>query len=166
MIVFARSLSVLFLALLMWAVWRAARLCRTERRTARTGTEAVVSPPDAVEERAIVSVRRWLDGLRALFVVSGIVVLMAHGYWSFFVSGPLLQSESYARYKRLYDQRHRRLEEIGLRGWIFDRRKQELDDSSSQQRQSSAAERRRIEESLLAGYRLEATAFCCHLFQP
>lgn len=162
MIVFARYLSLVFLVLLVLAVWRAALLCwaerrRTERPTPQPGAGA--SPADPVKttlSSLSASVTRWLNGLRAVFIVSGIAVLIAHGYWAFFVSGPLGESESYMRSKRLYDQRNRRLEEIGLRGWIFDRRKKELDESSSGRRQGSAAERIRIEEeSLLAGYRLE-----------
>lgn len=162
MIVLARYLSLLFLALLVLAVWRAALLCwaerrRAERPTPQPGADEGVWPTEGAKTRlssSSISVTRWLNGLRALFVVSGIVVVVAHGYWAFFVSGPLGESESYTRFKRLYDQRNRRLEEIGLRGWIFDRRKKELDESGP--RQGSAAERMRIEEdSLLAGYRLE-----------
>src|ERR1041384_5291589 len=68
-----------------------------------------------------VSASRWLRYFRILFVGLCITVLGFHAYWAFFTEGPLGEDEAYRTMKDSRDQRNRRLQEAGLRGWVFDR---------------------------------------------
>lgn len=61
---------------------------------------------------------RWI-GLIACLFYAGLIGM--HGHWSFFAAGPLAENEAFVQQQQRRDMRHRRIEEIGLRGWIFDR---------------------------------------------
>jgi penicillin-binding protein A len=67
------------------------------------------------------SASRWLRYFRTGFILLCIAVLGFHAYWAFFTEGPLGEDEAFRTMKASRDQRNRRLQEAGLRGWVFDR---------------------------------------------
>lgn len=69
-----------------------------------------------------VAANRWLSVMRFIFVALAIGVIGFHAYWAFFTAGPLSVDNDYVTLRNSRDQRNRRLQEAGLRGWVFDRK--------------------------------------------
>lgn len=65
---------------------------------------------------------RWLRVWQTVFVIFALAVFGFHSYWAFFAAGPLSGDPEYLKLKDARDQRNRRLQEAGLRGWIYDRK--------------------------------------------
>jgi penicillin-binding protein A len=78
-----------------------------------------LSPADSGPGPVVAS--RWIRYLRIGFVLLCFAVLGIHSYWAFFTEGPLGTDERFLTLKESRDQRNRRIQEAGLRGWVFDR---------------------------------------------
>jgi cell division protein FtsI/penicillin-binding protein 2 len=104
----SRLLTILFLlgiggsiGLLLWLAWRDRRLRRETDETPNPGHEA----------------NRWLRLVGALFLIGALAVLGMHSYWALWADG----NQPFVEARQARDARNRRIEESGLRGWIFDR---------------------------------------------
>lgn len=64
---------------------------------------------------------RWLEALRSSLVLAVFIVLGTHAYWALMAAGPVREDPVFVQMRRTRDQRNRRIEESGLRGWILDR---------------------------------------------
>ncbi|MEW6731927.1 MAG: penicillin-binding transpeptidase domain-containing protein [Acidobacteriota bacterium] len=85
----------------------------------RAGPTTKVDTDEAYS--GIATASRWLHRLRILFILFCLVVLGFHAYWALCVDGPILVDENYVKIRDSRDQRNRRIQEAGLRGWVFDR---------------------------------------------
>lgn len=113
MILLSRALSLLFIVIVGWAVYQLTSFTMgTLSRSAGLSNE---------DPRAGRQMNRWLGLLRAGFFGLCLTILAAHGYWALMAAGPLREDPLFMQMKRTRDQRNRRIEESGLRGWIFDR---------------------------------------------
>jgi cell division protein FtsI/penicillin-binding protein 2 len=56
-----------------------------------------------------------------MFLVIAAALGSLHTYWALFASGPLDEDPTFVQIQQRRDARNRRIEERGLRGWIFDR---------------------------------------------
>ncbi len=115
MITLSRLLSLIFLAVIWCVIFRVARL--TYFSIVRSSKSR---DPDAAPA---IPINRWLRVLRGALIVLIGITLGFHAYWAFFAAGPAREDPAFVQLKRVHDLRNRRIEESGLRGWIFDRTK-------------------------------------------
>ncbi|MCS6804860.1 MAG: penicillin-binding protein 2 [Acidobacteriota bacterium] len=108
-----RFLTIMFLISLTVCVGLLLALSWQERARWRSRLTAATTLP-----REPAAWLRWI-GVMACVLYVGLMSM--HGYWSFFAAGPLSEDAVFVQQQQRRDVRHRRIEEIGLRGWIFDR---------------------------------------------
>ncbi|MBI4468625.1 MAG: hypothetical protein HY650_04805 [Acidobacteria bacterium] len=115
MIFFSRVLSLLSILIIAWAIWRLIgfTLAELPGRTGHGQGTPAIDPARQMD--------RWLGALRLVFILFAVTTLVTHGYWALMAAGPLREDPYFVQLKRTRDQRNRRIEESGLRGWIFDR---------------------------------------------
>jgi cell division protein FtsI/penicillin-binding protein 2 len=67
---------------------------------------------------------RWLGVIRFVFFAICLVGFGFHAYWSLFAAGPISTDNKYSSLMNSRDRRNLRLDEGGLRGWVYDRTNQ------------------------------------------
>lgn len=115
-VLFSLSLLVLSFTLLLAPFFRR----RKPDDTYRAAT------PDAAHKRGDAGptlTNRWLRTWQLVFVLLVVTVFGFHSYWAFFAAGPLYGDPTYSKLKDVRDQRNRRMQEAGLRGWVYDRKR-------------------------------------------
>lgn len=108
----ARVLTSLFLAGLMGSVCSAVYLAWQRRHQQHARSSAASLAAEA---------NRWLRLVGGASLGVALALLGMHGYWALWAAGPLGEDSAFVSIQRRRDARNRRIEEQGLRGWIFDR---------------------------------------------
>jgi len=110
-------LSLIFLIglLLITLVLIYAVLAR--RRSPASDTATKSTPPDL----GPAATNRWLTAIRFVFFAICLTALGFHGFWALFAAGPISSNTKYSSLMNSRDRRNLRLDEGGLRGWVFDR---------------------------------------------
>lgn len=108
-LIFVIGLALISLILLYAALVR--------RRAADAG-----AGPDSASDLGPAATNRWLRAIRFVFAAACLIAIGFHAYWALFAAGPLKEDNQYLSIKGGRDRRNLRLQEGGLRGWVFDRR--------------------------------------------
>jgi cell division protein FtsI/penicillin-binding protein 2 len=93
----------------------------TNRRHAPPYQMIPKSPPTDLGPAAT---NRWLTAIRFVFFAICLGALGFHGFWALFAAGPISSNTKYTSLINSRDRRNLRLDEGGLRGWVFDRSNQ------------------------------------------
>jgi len=108
----ARLLTSIFLVGLMGSVGSLLYLAWRRRRETRANSSNASSTTEA---------NRWLRLVAGASLVVALTLFGMHGYWALWAAGPLGEDLAFVQIQQRRDARNRRIEERGLRGWIFDR---------------------------------------------